>query len=374
MRVAIVHDWLTGMRGGERCLEVFCELFPDADLVTLLHVKGRMSPTIERMNIRTSFVQWLPFAESKYRNYLPFFPRAIESLDFSGYDFILSSSHCVAKGATPRSDALHVCYCYTPMRYVWDLYDEYFGPDRVGWLKGKIIARCAKRLRAWDAASSERVHHFVAISRHVAERIKRHYGRESDVICPPVDCAMFAPSERQGDYFLIVSALAPYKRVDPAVEAFNRLGLKLKIVGAGPEAERLKALAEPNVEFLGWQSDEALRGFYAECRALIFPGEEDFGITPLEAMASGRPVIAYGKGGALETVVAPGGLEPPTGLFFREQTADALVEAVRQFERLEGAFSKADLRAHALKFDRPIFKQKVDEYVKQRLAERQARR
>ena len=356
--MALVHDWLTGMRGGEKCLEVLCELLPGATLFTLLHRPGSVSPAIERHPIRTSFVQRLPFAATRYRHYLPLFPRAIERFDLRGYRLIVSSSHCVAKGVIPPAGALHLCYCHTPMRYVWDLFDDYFAVERVGWLRHAVIRHFARRLRRWDRATADRVHHFIANSRHVAQRIERCYGRQAEVIYPPVDTAFFAAAEKNDGYFLVVSALAPYKRVDLAVEAFNRLGLRLLIVGSGPEAGRLQARAKKNVEFLGWQSDAQLRHLYAGCRALIFPGVEDFGIVPVEAMASGKPVIAFARGGALETVL-PG----VSGLLFPEQTVESLVDAARRFD--EGRFAPQTIRAHALRFDRENYRRRMKQFIGQ---------
>ena len=363
MRVALVHDWLTGMRGGERCLEVFCELFPEADLYTLLHVPGSVSPAIEGRRIITSFIQRLPDAARRYRSYLPLFPAAIRRFDLSGYDLILSSSHAVAKGVRVPPGALHVCYCFTPMRYVWDLYDDYFG-ERAGRLTRTLMPAVAAALRRWDRRTAAGVHHFVAISRFIADRIRRCYRREADVIYPPVDVARFRLEEKAGDCYLVVSALAPYKRVDLAVAAASRLGRRLMVVGTGPEAERLQALAGPTVRFLGWRDDAQVAELYAGCRALLFPTVEDFGITPLEAMAAGRPVIALGQGGALETVVPPGGPEPPTGLFFARQTVDDLADAIRRFEAGATAFDPKALRRHAEHFDRPIFKARVEGYVR----------
>jgi glycosyltransferase involved in cell wall biosynthesis len=368
MNVALVHDWLTGMRGGERCLEVFCELFPEAPVFTLLHTPGSVSPTIERRPIRTSFIQRLPDAERRYRYYLPLFPAAVRGFDLRGYDLILSSSHAVAKSARVPAGALHVCYCFTPMRYVWDLYDEYFGP-RAGWPARLLMPPVAAALRRWDRQSAAGVHHFVAISRFIADRIRRAYGRESDVIYPPVDVSRFRIEEAPGDFYLVVSALTPYKRVDLAVEAASRLGRRLLVVGTGPEARRLRALAGPTVELLGWRDDSEIAGLYAGCRALIFPTLEDFGITPLEAMAAGRPVIAFGRGGALETVVPPGGAEPPTGLFFGHQTVDALVDAIRRFESGRYRFEPKALRLRAEAFDRPLFKERIHTYLMARLKE-----
>ncbi len=368
MRVALVHDWLTGMRGGERCLEVFCELFPDADLYTLLHVPGSVAPVIERRRVITSFLQRLPDAANRYRYYLPLFPAAIRSFDLSGYDLVLSSSHAVAKGVRVPPGALHVCYCFTPMRYVWDLYDEYFGA-RSGFLTRTLMPPMAAALRRWDRRTAPGVHYFVAISRFVAERIRRAYGRDADVIYPPVDVSRFRIKESPGEFYLVVSALTPYKRVDLAIEAATRLQARLVVVGTGPEERRLRALAGPTVEFLGWQSDAETADLYVRCRALLFPTLEDFGITPLEAMAAGRPVIALGQGGALETVVPPGGAEPPTGLFFERQTADELTTAIRRFESGAVQFDAKALRRRAEAFDRPLFKERVQGYLRARLAE-----
>lgn len=361
--IAIIHDWLTGMRGGEKVLEVLCELFPQADLFTLLHNPGSVSSTIESMKIRTSFIDSLPFKESGYRRYLPLFPRAIESFDFSPYDLLLSTSHCVAKGALPREGALHICYCHTPMRYVWEMYDDYFGKGRAGVLTRTAMKFFAPRLRQWDVRSSNRVHSYVANSRNVARRIHQYYGRSADVIHPPVDTSLFRTSERDEGYYLIVSALVPYKRVDLAVQVFNDLGERLVVVGKGPERDALQAQASARIEFLGWQTDAELASLYAGCRALIFPGVEDFGIVPLEAMASGKPVVAFGQGGALETVVAEG--DNRTGLFFHEQTPESLRDALDRFKSM--SFDPARIRRHAERFNRDTFKQTLDGYIRKQV-------
>ncbi|MCX8010893.1 MAG: glycosyltransferase, partial [Ignavibacteria bacterium] len=241
LKIALVHDWLTGMRGGEKVLEVLCELFPNADLFTLLYNKGKLSPKIEKMNIKTSFIDKLPFKTTKYRNYLPLFPKAIESFDFSNYDLIIPTSHCVAKSAKPSNRALHICYCHTPMRYVYDMYDEYFGKGKAGLLTRLAMSYFAPKLQAWDIRTSDRVHHFIANSKYVAGRIKRYYNREADVINPPVDTSTFQLSEKDKGYYLVVSALVPYKRVDLAISLFNKNRKKLLIVGDGPELEKLKS-------------------------------------------------------------------------------------------------------------------------------------
>ncbi len=361
MRVALVHDWLTGMRGGERVLESFCKFFPDADLYTLLHVPGSVSPAIEAMRIRTSFIQKLPFWRSRYRSYLPFFPRAIEKFDLSDFDLVISTSHCVAKGAIPAQDALHICYCFSPMRYVWRFYDQYFGQNPI---KKLFLKPTLRRIRKWDHESCSRVNHFVAISRNVAGRIMEFYGREADVIYPPVNTGFFCPGENREkeDYFLIVSALVPYKRIDLAVRAFNELGLPLRIIGRGPQLEKLRKMARQNITFHGWLSDEEVRENYRNCRALMFPGEEDFGLTPIEANACGTPVIAYGKGGVLESIV-----DGKTGMFFEEQTADSLISAVKGFQKMD--FDPKTCREQSLQFDTEVFRRKFSDYVLSRYTE-----
>ncbi len=374
MKTAIVHDWLTGMRGGEKCLEVFCELFPDATLFTLIHDKGSVSPIIEKMNIKTSFLQNFPGICKNYRNFVPFFPMAIESFDLSGYDLILSSSHCVAKGVKTRPDAVHICYCYTPVRYAWKFYDAYFSSENK--LKKWFISLIMNRLRKWDLKTNKSVDYFVAISDNVKSRIKEYYGRDSDTIYPPVDVDLHGKGElkRNSDgYYLVVSALVPYKRVDIAVDAFTASGKKLVVIGSGGELSNLKSRAGSNVEFRGWSGDDELVSCYKGCRALLFPGEEDFGIVPVEAQLYGKPVIAYAKGGALETIVpfkAGDNSRKASGVFFDEQTSDALNGAVRIFEDNEQSFDPAAIRQNAVRFNRDRFKNEIDAYVRQKLDEK----
>jgi len=364
MKVALIHDWLNGMRGGEKVLEVLCELFPGAVVHTLLCDRSRLSPGIARMEIKTSLLQHLPFAFKKYRYYLPVFPRLIERFDLKDYDLVVSTSHCVAKGARARRGAFSICYCLTPMRYVWYFGDDYFG--HWGWRR-RLAGPVFSYLKKWDVASSRRVRRWIAISEHVAGRLRKIYNVEAEIIYPPVDATFFTPGNAragigEGGYFLVVSALVPYKRIDLAVRAFNNLGLPLKIVGEGPQRDVLRKAAGPGIEFLGWRPDEEVRELYRGCRALIFPGEEDFGITPLEAQACGRPVIAYGRGGALETV--RGG---ETGLFFKEQTVEALEAAVGQSAAM--TFQPDLMRNNALRFDRAVFKKKIRDYIDTTLRE-----
>ncbi|MEW6536127.1 MAG: glycosyltransferase [Candidatus Auribacterota bacterium] len=353
-KVALIHDWLTGMRGGEKCLELLCGIFPQAEIFTLLHLPGKVSPEIEAHKIHTSYIQKLPGVARKYRYYLPLFPAAIENFDLSDFDLVVSSSHCVAKGVLPGVHARHICYCYTPMRYAWDMRHEYFPLKTMPFFKKITIPLMLSKLRTWDISANSRVDEFIAISEHVAKRIKRNYGRDASVIYPPVDSSFYTLSEQQEDFYLMVSALAPYKKVDLAIEAFNKLGFPLHIIGSGQDEKRLRKMAGDSIVFHGWLPDEQVLQYYQRCRAFIFPGEEDFGITPLEAMCCGKPVVAYKKGGATETVIGyrPGAQEF-TGVFFEEQTVDALCQAVLYARKLD--FSHVKIREHAVKFDNTQF-------------------
>ena len=362
MRVAIVHDWLTAMRGGEKVLEVLCELHPDAPLYTLFLDRRRISDIIASHHIETSFIQGLPLAGRNHRLYLPFFPLAVEQFDLRGYDLLLSSSHCVALGALTAPECCHICYCYTPVRYGWDMYQEYFGRGRLGWGLSRVaIPRTMHYLRTWDLAASARVDYFVATCENVRRRIRKHYRREAEVIYPPVDVSRFTATGEKEDFFLVVSALVPYKRIELAVRAFNQLGLPLKIVGVGPDKAALRRLAGSNIEFLGEQSEEALVKLYERARALIFPGIEDFGLVPVEAQAAGTPVVAFAAGGALETVI-----DRETGTFFRKQTVEALVEAVGKLEKNQ--FDAEKIRKNAERFAVRRFRREFSDFVREKVS------
>ena len=349
MRVALVHDWLTGMRGGEKVLDAICELYPDAPLYTLVRVPGSVSPRIEDRRIVTSVAQWLPMPGRFYRHYLPVYPLAVRLLNLSNYDLVISSSHCAVKSVIAGPGAVHVCYCHSPMRYAWDQFGAYFGKDRVGTVAGALLGPIMRRLAQWDARTADRVDHFVANSQYVAGRIDRYYNRRSTVVYPPVDTEFYTPGPAAApSAFLIVSAIVPYKRLDIAIESCRRLGVPLRIVGSGPERVRLESLAGPGVEFLGWQSDEQIRQLYREAIATLLPGTEDFGIVPVEAQACGCPVVALDDGGARETVI-----DGVTGVLVREGTVEAFTEGLSRVTRQ--SFDTAVLRQNALRFSRKRF-------------------
>ena len=357
MKLALVHDWLTGMRGGEKALEVLCERFPDASLFTLVHVRGSVSPSIERLRPRTSFVQRLPWVATHYREYLPLFPTAIEQFDLDEFDAVVSLSHCCAKSVIRPGRAKHLCYCLTPVRYAWDQFDAYFGRDRVGpaghWALRRLMARMAR----WDRDTADRADRYVAISHYVAGRIARYYNRKATVVYPPVDTDFFrptsAPAERSA---LIVSALVPYKRIELAIEACRRARIPLTIAGDGPERAALERSAGGDVVFLGRVSDEAVRDLYQRSAVTLLPGEEDFGIVPLEAQACGRPVLALARGGALETVV-----DGTTGTLVEEAEPEAFADALAR--TIDRQFDAAAIRSHAERFSRTRFGDEMETMI-----------
>jgi glycosyltransferase involved in cell wall biosynthesis len=349
MKVAIIHYWLVGMRGGEKVLEQLCLMYPDADIYTHVIDRDRISDTILRHKVETTFIAKLPRATRYYQKYLPLMPIALEQLDMSQYDLIISSEAGPAKGIVPMPDAVHVCYCHSPMRYIWNMYQSYNATlGRVG---KAVFGTAAHYLRLWDTVTAGRVDSFVANSANVARRIDRYYGRQAEVVFPPVDIARFRPTPEHEDFYLVAGQLVGYKRVDLAIQAFNRLGKRLIVAGRGERYDDLAKIAGPTVTMLGRVSDADLDSLYSRCRALVFPGEEDFGIIPLEAQASGKPVIAYGRGGALETI-----LGDATGLFFPEQTVESLIDAVERFESRGVLLSPFEIAAHAARFDTPVFR------------------
>ena len=349
MKVAFVHDWLTGMRGGENALEALCERFPDAELFTLVHVRSSISAAIERRRTHTSFVQRLPRVKRYYRHYLPLFPTAIEQFSFDRFDLVVSVSHCCAKSIVHPGRIRHICYCLTPMRYAWDQFDAYFGPDRVGRAGSGLMRPVMARLARWDRDTADRVDRYVAISHYVAGRIRRYYNREATVVYPPVNTEFFHPDGATPERFaLVVSALVPYKRIDLAIAACRLAGVPLKIAGDGPEREALQRDAGPGVLFLGRRSNDEIRDLYRRAAVTLLPGEEDFGIVPLEAQACGRPVVALGRGGALETV-RPG----ETGVLVAEAVPQAFAAAIAQ--AIDRPFDSRAIRRHAEQFSRARF-------------------
>ncbi len=357
-RVALVHDWLTGMRGGEKVLEAIAELYPGAPIFTLVHVPGSVSAALESHRIVPSVVNRLPASFSRYREYLPLFPTVIEQFDLDEFDLVISTSHCAAKSVVVPGHAVHICYCHSPMRYAWDQFDSYFGPDQVGRWRSRLLRRVLARLARWDAATATRVDRFVANSIYVADRIRRYYNREATVVYPPVDTEFYHPdpARRPEPFFLIVSAMVPYKRLDVAIRACRRAGARLTIVGRGPEERRLRAMADDAVEFRGWLADEEIRDLYQRCTAVLMPGVEDFGIVPVEAMACGRPVVALASGGAIESVV-----HGETGILVHDDSVDAFADAIAEVSAK--AFDPAVIRRQAERFSRTRFQREFARVV-----------
>lgn len=359
MKVAIVHDWLNQLGGAEGVLEVLKDLYPEAPVYTSIYWREAMPEKYRAWDVRTSWLNRLPLIKTHHQPFLPLYPMAFEGFDLRGYDLVISNKSAFCHGVITPSDTVHICYCLTPTRFLWN-YHSYVQHERVSPLAGVLLSPILHNLRLWDKAAADRVEHFVAISETVRQRVLKFYRRDAVVIHPPVDVRRFQVREDHEDYFLIVSRLIPYKRIDLAVEAFNMSGLPLKIVGDGRDRSRLQAMAKPNIQFLGRVPGDQVEEHLSRCRAFVFPGEEDFGIAPLEAQAAGRPVIAYAAGGALETVV-----EGATGVFFREQTAESLADAISKFD--DAAFDSATIRQHAQGFDKETFQDKLRAFVDEKL-------
>jgi glycosyltransferase involved in cell wall biosynthesis len=358
MKVALVHHWLTGMRGGEKVLEAFCELFPQAVIFTLVCDPPSISDKIRRHRIVASFLQKLPGSPSRFRAYLPLFPMAAARLDLCGYDMVITSDASLIKAIRVPRGTPHVCYCHSPPRYLWDFYDLY-RREEAGLLQRMAMPVISPLLRKADYRAAQSIDHFIANSAAVAERIRRHYQRDATVIYPPVDVDYFTASPRQPeDFYLFVGQLVAYKRADLAIAAFARLDRRLIIVGDGPQRHRLEASAPKNIRFIGWTTDEELRSYYARCRSLIFPNEEDFGIVPVEAQAAGAPVIAFAKGGALETV-----FDGQTGVHFSDPTPAGLQAAITRFESIAPTLSPTACLANSRRFSREIFTQRIREFL-----------
>jgi glycosyltransferase involved in cell wall biosynthesis len=373
-RIAIVHEWFTTLAGSESVVEVLCSLYPSADVFALYAdpVVAGKTPYLQGRKLQTSFIQNLPFAARSFRSYLPLMPLAIEQFDLSSYDIVISSNHAVAKGVLTGPDQLHISYVHSPMRYAWDLQHQYLresGLDRG--LKGWITKWMLHKIRLWDTRTAHGVDHFIANSMFIGRRIKKAYGRPSDVIYPPVDVGTFALCENKQDFYLAASRLVPYKKMDMIVEAFAAMPEKrLVVIGDGPEMPKLKAKATPNVELLGYQPTAQLKRMMQDAKAFVFAAEEDFGITPVEAQACGTPVIAFGKGGATETVVDQ---DPaPTGLFFDTQTVAALCDAVERFEASGGRFLPANCRANAERFSTDRFRTELSIFINEKWLEFQS--
>jgi len=367
LRVALVHHWLVGMRGGEKVLEALCRLFPGADIYTLVSEPAAISETIKQHRITTSWIQKLPRASRYYPHYLPLFRFAIEQFDLSGYDLVVSSDAVVSKGVITRPETCHICYCHTPMRYAWSAYHTYLRAIESSW-KRKLMHFFMNDLRTWDLASASRVDYFLANSQTVAHRIVKYYRREARVIFPPVAVSSFSVAQTIDDYFLVVGQLVPYKRFDLAVEVFNQLKYPLVIVGEGSEYSKLKRIARENIRFVGRLSDAELNRSLSRCRALVFPGEEDFGMVVVEAHACGRPVIALARGGALETVVPE-----VNGLLFAEETEPSLADAIQRFIARESQFKPQLIRETAAPFDENRFRAEVTSFISDKTEEHQLR-
>lgn len=368
MKIALVQDWLTELGGAEKVFRSIYDLYPDADIYTLVYkpeVLKRMK--ISEDKVTASFIQRLPFGKTKYRNYLPFFTKAIESFDLNQYDLIISSSYSVAKGVITNSSQVHICYCHSPVRYAWDLYHQYLNETGLKkGLKSIIVKHYLYKLRIWDIISTNRVDYFICNSNYIKKRIAKVYKREAKVIYPPISVEEFPFVNKKEDYFITCSRLVPYKRIDLIVQAFSFFpNLKLKVIGDGPEMAKIKSLAKSNIEILGYQEDSVLKKELSNARAFVFAAEEDFGIIPIEAQACGTPVIAFGKGGALETVI-----ENETGIFFEDQTIESLIDGIRRFLELEKHFIPEKIRQNSLKFIDTKFSTAISQFVNNKIIER----
>jgi glycosyltransferase involved in cell wall biosynthesis len=370
MRVAIVHHWFISLAGGERVVDAIASLFPTADLFTLFLDERKLPPALHNHKITTSFLDKTPTARRAHRHFLPFYPLAVEMLNLSGYDLVITSDSGPMKGVLTDPDSTHICYCHSPMRYLWDGHSAYL--RGLSPLTKTIFGLASHYVRNWDYSAAQRVDHFIANSNYVASRIHKYYRRESTVIHPPINTSQSYLAGQCEDYYLAVGRLVPYKRTDILIEACRKLGRKLVIAGDGPELKRLHKISPKNSEFLGEVDEPQLRNLYAHCRALLFAADEDFGMVPLEAQSYGRPVIAFGKGGSLETVI---GTYTPvlekkaaegfafTGVFFREQTADSLAQAILSFESSEEIFLPQHIQSHARRFDTAIFIDRIRKYI-----------
>jgi glycosyltransferase involved in cell wall biosynthesis len=365
MKVAIVHDWLTGIRGGERVLEALCAQYPDAELFTLVHRRGSQVPEVEHHRIHTSLAQYIPGVRRSYRRWLLLYPALVEQFDVGRFDVVISSSHCVAKSVITPPRTVHICYCHTPMRYAWDQFDAYFGPDRLGRFGSRLMRSVMAGLARWDRDTAYRVDRYLTNSQYVADRVRRYYNRDARVVYPPVDTEFFHPDSVVPERFaLVVSALVPYKRLDLAIDACRLARVPLKIVGTGPDRARLEHRAPGTTEFLGWISDGHLRELYQRARCLLMTGEEDFGIAPLEAQACGRPVVALGRGGARESII-----DGETGILVDTADSEAFGDALAALDRL--TFEPAAIRRQAERFNRQRFAEQIDAAVQETLAARQ---
>ena len=365
-KIAIVHEWLVNYAGSEKVVESLTNIWPDATVFALVDFldDDLRDIILKGKHAHTSFIQYLPYAKKQHRKYLPLFPKAVESFNLKNYKLIISSSHAVAKGARKKKNQLHISYCHSPMRYAWDDADYYLQEANLTkGFKGKVAQRVLKYLRKWDVKSAKNVDYFIANSNHIAAKIKRIYNRHADVIYPPVDTQKFSLVEDKEDYYLTASRLVPYKRIDMIVDAFaNMLDKKLVVIGSGPEKEKIKAKATPNIDVIGYQDFDSLKGYMEKAKAFVFAAEEDFGIIVVEAMACGTPVIAGNFGGTSESVI-----DGKTGVLFPDQSVDSIINAVKKFEQINDTLSYSEIRKHSEKFSRYTFEQNLKEYVNEKL-------